>query len=353
MKKMILIGLPVLLLIIVGYRIATHGDVEGAKSIDDYQEKLGIPVTVETVKRSNLSLAKNFNGTIQGQMQADAIANTSEELLALPVKAGDRVRQGQVVAELDTDIASAMSLKYSQTKTALDDAEKDYARMKSLYEAGAISEQAFEKARVQRDIVSKNMDAASKLVKIEAPISGTVTHTFYKIGETVKSGSPVVRIAQLDEILIEISINEAEIAGIANGQTAVVSIAAYPNITFSGKLENLSLSADPATRSFMAWVRVENKELKLRPGMFAKVKLLVTAKENVLTISKDAMIKAESASSVFVVNSNKIAELREIEAGESSGALVEILAGLQEGEQVVVLGQNKLQQGVKVNVVNE
>lgn len=172
-----------------------------------------------------------------------------------------------------------------------------------------------------------------------------------KVGETVRTGQPVVRIAKLNQVLIEIDINETEIAGIKNGQEVQVFVAAYPNKQFAGILEGLSLSADPLTRAFRAWVRVPNKELLLRPGMFAKVKMTITTKEGVLTISKDAIFEKDNKSLVYVVNSKQVAELREVQIGARSGNRVEILSGLIENELVVVLGQNKLTPGKKVNIV--
>lgn len=351
MKRIITFGVLIVVLAIIGYRIATHGEEAAIKTIEDIQAEAGIPVVVEKVTRTTLEVTRNFTGSIQGAAQADAMANTTEDLIALFVKPGERVQKGQVVAELDADIASNMSLKYSQTKMAYEDARRNYERMQSLLEAGAVSQQMFEKAKLNYEIAERNYRAATKLIKIQAPISGTVTHIFYKVGETVRNGTPVVRIARLDEVLIELLIAETDIAGIANGQKAVVAVSAYPEKEFEGTLEQLSLSADPRTRSFTAWVRVENEGQLLRPGMFAKVRLLVDSRENALTISKDAVQQVDHKFFVYVVAQGQIAEERRIVPGASSGNLVEVIQGVQDGEQVVVLGQNKLTDGKKVKIV--
>lgn len=351
MKKIFGIGLVVLLFGVIGYRVLTHGEEPAIKDIDAFHAEMGIPVEVQAVQRENLTITRTFTGTIEGERQADAISNTTQKLVAVHVRAGDRVKAGQVVAELDTDIASNMTLRYSQSLANLEAAEKDLNRMKTLYKAGAVSEQAYDRVVLQHEISMKNYDAASKVVHIQAPISGIVTHVYFKEGETVHSGQPVAKIARLNEVLIEIDINETEIAGIQNGQGVLVTLAAYPNKQFKGRLEDLSLSADPVSRTFKAWVRVENSDLLLRPGMFAKIKVFVTAREGVLTISKDAIIEKENKKMVYVVNSEKVADLREVQMGETSGNLVEILSGLDENELVVVLGRTKLQPGKKVNVV--
>lgn len=351
MKKIILIGLPVVLLAIVGYRIASHGDVAGTKSIDAYRQEMGIPVVVVPVKSEPFVKTRVFTGTVEGARQADVLASTTEEVVALPVKIGERVHQGQVVAELDADISSAMALKYYQTRAAYVDAKRDYERMQSLFETGAISKQALEKARMQFEIAEKNWTAARKLVKVQAPFTGVVTDIFYEIGETAMNGTPIIRIARLDEVLIKLTISESEIAGIANDQMAIVSVSAYPHTTFQGRLERLSLSADPATRSFTAWVRVANPEQKLRPGMFATVKLHVETRPQTLTIPEDALVTENGGTVVFVVTEGDVAEKRSIHIGERSGERVEVLDGLKQGELVVVLGHNMLAGGEKVKRV--
>ncbi|MFQ5675652.1 MAG: efflux RND transporter periplasmic adaptor subunit [bacterium] len=351
MKKIVGIVLLVPFVGVIGYRVLTHGEEPAVKDIEAYQEELGIPVEIETVQRGNLTISRHFTGTIEGEQQADAIAKTTQKIISIPVKVGDDVKQGQIVAELDFDIASALSLRYQQSKASFEDAKRDYQRMKSLFEAGAVSEQALDKAKMALEIATRNFEAARKLVRIEAPISGTVTHIYYKAGETVSTGRPVVRIAKLNQVLIEIDINETEIAGIKNGQEALVSVPAYPDKTFRGKLQELSLSADPFTRSFKAWVRLQNPQQRLRPGMFAKVAVRVTSKKDVLTISKDAIIEKNGKKMVYVVTRDQVAELREIQSGQTSANRVEVLSGLNENDRVVVLGHNKLQPGGKVNIV--
>ncbi len=352
MKKFTTIALAALLLVLIGYRIVTHGEEPAIKDIDAYQAELGVPVEVERVLPADLMLSRHFTGTIEGASQADAIANTTQRIVAIPVKVGDTVQQGQMVAKLDFNIASNMSLRYRQTKAGFEDARRDYERMQSLYAAGAISQQALDKTKVGLEIARRNFEAATKLVKIEAPISGVVTHIYPQIGETIRSGMPVVRIATLDPVMIKIDINETEITGIERGQKASIEVAAYPGEAFPGVLENLSISADPRTRTFQAWVRTNNPEGKLKPGMFAKVEILVTAKKNVLTVSKDALVQEDGKEAIYVVSADSVAELREIKPGQGSGNRVEVISGLQENERVVVLGQNKLRPGRKVNIVN-
>ncbi|RMF59802.1 MAG: efflux RND transporter periplasmic adaptor subunit [Calditrichaeota bacterium] len=350
--KRIVIGVLALFLVgMVGYRVITHGEEPAVKDIDAYQAEMGIPVEVERVLPGTLTVSRNFTGTVEGARQADAIANATQKITAIPVEVGDAVEQGQVVAELDVDMASARSLRYRQSRATYEDAKRDYERMKSLFEAGAVSEQALDKAKLAYEIAARNFEAAKKLVKIEAPISGVVTRVYYKVGETAATGRPVVRVADLKEVLIKIDINETQISGIRNGQAVEVSVPAYPGRVFAGKLENLSLSADPRSRTFEGWVRVKNPEGLLRPGMFAKVAVHTAVMENVLTVAKDAIVEKDGKTWVYVIDEEEMARLREVQLGQESDNRVQVVAGLAPKEQVVVLGQNKLQPGRKVNVV--
>jgi len=352
MKKAVGVVLILLFFGMIGYRVLTHGEEPAVKDIDAYQEQLGIPVEIETIGRSDFIVSRHFTGTVKGERQADAIANTTQKIAAVLVKTGDTVRHGQVVVELDFDIASAMSLRYRQSKASFDNAKRDYDRLSGLFQAGAVSEQALDKAKMALEIAQRNFEAASKLVRIEAPISGTVTHVHYKVGETVRTGQPVVRVAELSEVLIEIDINETAIAGIKAGQTVQVTVPAYPHKRFSGVVEEISLSANPLTRTFRAWVRVPNSEHDLRPGMFAKVAIQVTSKQDVLTVAKDAVMRQDGQTVVYTVTADGVAELRQIEPGKTSGNRVEVVSGLNENDRVVVLGHNRLAPGKKVKVLS-
>ncbi|NIR50146.1 MAG: efflux RND transporter periplasmic adaptor subunit, partial [Aliifodinibius sp.] len=228
-----------------------------------------------------------------------------------------------------------------------------FERMKSLHEAGAISQQEFDKVELRYDIAQQDFQAARKIVHIVSPINGVVTHIYRKVGETVPMGKPVVRVARLDEVLIKLNIDETQIAGVQNGQEAIVTVAAYPNKEFTGYLENLSLSADPDSRTFQAWVRVDNEEFLLRPGMFAEVELLITTEENVLIVSKDALIEKDNASMVYVVTDQNVARAQEVSIGGNSGTQVRVVSGVLENDRVVVLGHNKLEDGKKVHIVSD
>jgi len=351
MKKLFGIALLVFVLGMIVYRVITHGEVEPVKSISQIQMEEGVPVEVAPVERKPLREVHHFTGTVEGIAQADAQAGMSQELRSILVHEGEFVREGQVVAELDVNSASAMVLRYVQAKASLDEAKRDYERKKSLYESGAISLSEFEKAKDNYEVAESNYRGAEKMVKIKAPIGGVVTHIFVKEGETVNAGTPIVRVAKLEEVLVQVNVNESEIAHLRPGQKAEISVAARPEMIFQGKVDRVSLSADPRTRTFAAWIRLANPQYGLRPGMFAKVKIFTEAKANVLTIPKDAVLRKGDQTLAFVVGEDRKATLCNVNLGISDGSLVEVREGLHEGQMVVVNGHNNLAEGARVKVV--
>jgi membrane fusion protein (multidrug efflux system) len=351
-KKYIAFGALGLLAVIVIYRIAGHGASDQVRSIESYQQELGVPVEVLELQRQDLVVTRDFSGTVEGVRQADAVAGTSQELIALHVSPGAEVAAGQVLAELDPDMAGNATLKFEQSRMALEDAYEDLERMQSLYDAGAISVQALEKATLRHAISQRDFEAARKLVYVTAPISGTVTHAFYKVGERVSSGKPIVRIADLDRVLVRIEVSETAIARIERGQDAAVTVPAYSGALFPGTLDYLALSADPVSRAFEARIIVDNPDHRLRPGMFAKVSLSVAAVRGALVVPRDALVESSGTWAVYVVGSDRVAALRPVVIGASAGTRVEVTEGLEPGDRVVVRGQSRLEPGVTVRLVD-
>ncbi|NIR50147.1 MAG: hypothetical protein GWN00_21170, partial [Aliifodinibius sp.] len=121
MKKYMGLGLIVLVIVLIAYRIITHGEETTIKSIDTYQQENGIPVEVQEVKRSDLIISRSFSGTIEGRDQADANTQTAQEVVSIPVQVGQFVKKGEVVARLDPDIGSNATLRYNQAKANYED----------------------------------------------------------------------------------------------------------------------------------------------------------------------------------------------------------------------------------------
>jgi len=346
MKRAIGILIVVIVVALVAYRVVTHGTGERPKSIPEIQQEVGVPVEVAAVERMTLRTSVTSSGMVEGLVQADAVAKLMEKLETIQVRVGDRVKEGQVLAAFNK---TAPTVRYEQTKVALEEAKRDHRRAKTLYESGAVALQAVEKAKMAYDVARLNVQAAEESIQLLAPISGVVTEVFYKEGETAHPGASVLRIARMDRMIAKVYVSEAEIGVVRERQDAVLTSSSFPGRTFSGTVTRVSLSTDPVIRTFPVWIEVSDRGA-LRPGMFVEARIFTQQRSDVLVLPADAILLKGDIPSVYVIE-EAISRLQVVEPGISEAGMVEIVSGVQEGDRVVVEGHNRLTEGEKVKVV--
>jgi len=183
---------------------------------------------------------------------------------------------------------------------------------------------------------------------IEAPIAGVVSCKNLDEGNMVSPGVCIVTLVQVDTVKVVVGVNERDIALVKEGRTrATVRVDAYSEVVFEGTVTRVSPVADEMTRTVEVEIHIPNPERRLKPGMFARVDLLLKEKKGVPAIPEDAVLRDEEKTYVYVVNNRK-AHRRTVKLGLSEGPLVEVVEGLKVGERVVTRGQRMLEEGVGV-----
>ena len=348
MKKLIPILFVAVVIILVGYRIATHAQTERVKSIGELQKENGVPVEVEPAKVTMLTKSLTFTGTVKGIKQSDATAKISEKIVDLKVEIGDHVEADEVIALLDE---TSPQIGYTQAGLALEDAMREYERMQALQVQGAVSQQMVEKTKLGYDIARANFEQVSELLEVTAPISGTVTHLFFMEGEAPPPDDPVATIANMKKIRVEMQTAQSYRNDLRTGQKAYIYLASKPGDKYEGKVERVSLSANAESRSFTVYVTADNPDNYLQPGVSVETEIVVTSRNESVAVHRDALIKERGKVFVFIANDRAIKT--EVRTGMESGSMVEVLSGLNTGDRVVVNGQNLLADGDLVQVVNE
>jgi RND family efflux transporter MFP subunit len=201
--------------------------------------------------------------------------------------------------------------------------------------------------------------------KITAPISGYVSNLAYEVGDMSTPQKPFVTINQIKTVQTKISVTERDLGQIKPGQRAEISVEAYPSDIFNGTVVNVSPVIDPITRTAQVEIKSDNADMRLKPGMFARVAIVTNELENVLTINKAATgkqtilkrfgdnlrdDKVVETYSCFIVRDGVALEVP-IEIGVESKTKYEVTKGLNEGDLVVVMGQNNLSDSTLVNIV--
>jgi membrane fusion protein (multidrug efflux system) len=218
----------------------------------------------------------------------------------------------------------------------------------------SVSKSDYDEARATLDNAEAAVAAKRALIekkRIRAPFAGRLGILRVDLGEYLTPGAAIVPLETLDPIFAEFNLPERELARITKGQAIEVRVQAYPQERFSGEITAIDPGVNVGNRSFRLQAVLANPDQRLRPGMFADVRVLLPQKEGVLTIPDTAISYAPYGDSVFLIEQQgekSTAVRRQIETGGTRGGRVEVLSGLSEGEQVVSAGHNKLRSGQSV-----
>ncbi len=276
-----------------------------------------------------------------------------------------------------------------QAKINRDNAEQNYQRMEKLFSEGAISAQQHDQAKWQYETAEAQYQSAKasyELVKkgaspedikvveaqvrqaqaalkiaetqldntiIRAPISGKVTSISVSPGEMVSAAIPLLVILDTSELYVRAGIAESDIASVQIGQQAEILIDAFPQKKFKGEIVTKGAAIDPTTKSVEIKIKIIEPEVEVPPGVFARVNILVKNNPEALIIPVTALTRKGDQLYVFVFNQGKgVVEKRAVVTGVTEGDRAEILEGVQEGEEIVVMGNLTLEDGDQVRVIN-
>ena len=401
-KKTIYISLAVLIIVIVALLAMSKSGVFGDK-------KKGKAVEIAAVKMATIVETVSATGKIQPEIEVKISSEVSGEIIALAVKEGQVVKKGDLLVKINPDLYTSGYKRtvagLSQTKAGLSQADAQYAeakanydRSKTLFDKGIISKMdwdkaiaAFEVSKASKQSAYFNVQSASATVNeakdnlgrttLFAPESGTISKLAVELGERVlgtqqMAGTEIMRVANLNNMEVEVDVNENDIVKISIGDSAKVAVDAYLKKEFKGIVTSISNSASTAltadqVTNFKVKIRiVKNSYADLlegkpaayspfRPGMTATVDIATTTKINVLNIPISAVvIKTDTLANkpleakdddksekplpksdkklecVFVKNGGK-ATIRIIKTGIQDDANIEILSGLKKGDVII------------------
>jgi len=307
-----------------------------------------VPVEVALIQRENLAVTKTYAGSLEGEEQANLVAKIPERVTAIKIRVGDRVSQGQICITLDK---SGSSSQYFQAAANFDNAKKTLERMKSLFDEGAISQQALDGAQTTFDVAKANFEGARNTVELSSPISGIVTAINVTMGDLASPGVVLATVARNDRMKVIFNLNETDVSDLAVGQKVQVIADSRPDAVAEGTISQLFKSADTRSRSFEVRAMFPNtKDHWFRPGMYVKVKSELSPRLNVLTVPNAAIQSYGDSRSVFTVRNGR-AFTTEVSLGVANDEKTEILNGLAERDTVVVVGAGDLQDSTFVSVV--
>ncbi len=271
----------------------------GCKRLQKAADQDVVPVQIMKVKLDDFKKALDYVGDIKAQDQAVVYPKVGGKIIEKIKKEGSAIKKDEVIAYIDRD------------------------------------EVGFE----------------FKKSPIESPLAGLVGRIYIDKGMAVSPQSPIALVVNIDNVRVELDIPEKFLPVIKLNQKAKINVDAYPDKVFEGKITEISPVVDLNTRTFPIEITILNNDHYLKPGMFARVKLIIEEKEQVPAIIKEAIIGKKPNAYVYVLNQD-IAYQRPVRLGIRQGPVYEVIEGLKKGESVVIMGQQKLHEGTKVSIQN-
>ena len=370
-------------------------------------EEKPVPVRVRTPASAEQPESVSVSGSVEGSRTVPLAFQVAGRVARVYVEEGDAVRAGQLLAELDaTDYRNALNAALGQAQAAEAVAKKavagprpeeveqaridferwqdEYQRMRFLFERKSLPandfrkvEAAYNAGRVRyemarqgtraEDIAAAEAQAKAAQAQVEvarkrledtrltAPSAGYIAQRRIEPGVMVAAGTPVLAVVDLDPVEVRVGVPEAEIGKVRHGAAAEIAVPSLGGRRFQGKVEKIGVAAEPTSRTYPVTIAVPNPERVLLAGMVAEARILGARTTRVLTIPGEAVVRDPQGVTLVYVYfpDRKRVYARRVELGAPVGRELEVRSGLRGDEQVVVAGQQKLREGMLVEVLED
>ena len=341
-----LITISALSLLLVGCGEAKK-DAKSEKkvtTIEEIQKVNGKPARVVKASTIKLTDVRSFSGTVEGSQQTNAVAKLGDPIAKINVRVGSKVRKDQVLAEF---AFTGDNTAYQQAKANIDMQEKTLARTKEVQAKGGVSQQTVDQLETQINVAKMNLETARRATLVLAPSSGTVTEVKHKVGEVPGVGGVMFTIANLDKVILKLNVTSSEIGFFKKGAKATIDLNGEK---IEGEVTLIPLAADKTTRFFPVEVTFKNKNRKLLPGMYLTAKLDAREVTGV-TVPTEAVVYSNGVNAVWIVDNEGNAKRRIVQLGVQTKNDIQINEGINEGDNVIVSGQSRMNDGDKVLIV--
>lgn len=300
-------------------------------------------VSVTTATRQLVPQTEVYASTIQAYATNNIASQTAGRIRKMNVEVGDFVTKGQVLAEMDR-------VQLDQAALQLKNSEDEYNRAKQLLEEGGVSQSSFESTELSYRVAKSNYDNLLENTSLAAPITGVVTARNYDVGDMYATSSPLYTIQQITPVKILVGVSEADYTKVKKGDKVTLTTDAIPDREFTGSVAIIYPTIDASSHTFTAEVHVKNEDRVLRPGMYTRI-TINTGDNNSIVVPEGAVVKQQGSGdrSVYTVENGEV-KINIVTLGRHLDGEYEILSGIEEGDEVITVGQSNLKAGQKVEV---
>jgi len=349
----------------LGKRVGRAWGTIDAVELSD-EEKDAIEIETVTASYKPLRSQLQAMGKVLAHPMKKAIVSYafSARISQIHVRIGDWVKAGQKLVTLQSEEVGTAKSEFYKAMADHELAKMNFEREKRLHDRGVGAGKNFLTAEAELKVSEANLDAAEKklhvlgftedqvktisethqinpIIILFAPIRGKIIENKATLGAMVDQETEILTILDPTVLCMDAEIYEKDIAKIRIGQEVEISVPAYPGETFVGKIRYISDVLNEETRTITIRSEVENKSYKLKPGMFADIKIILDSQSKALVLPKEAILDDKEYKIVFIkINEKYFPQVVEIGAKENN--LIEILSGIKEGDEVITKGNYQL-----------
>jgi membrane fusion protein (multidrug efflux system) len=320
-----------------------------------------VNVTAQPAMTQDWGVEVSAIGVLEARRGVDVTSSVAGQVQQIKFESGERVSQGQVLVQLDADVERA---NLSSAQASLRLAKANLARGESLRTSDNISKATLEQRQSEYEVAAAEVAAlAAQIDKkvIGAPFDGVLGIRKINVGQYLDAGNPIVNIQDLSKMLVNFSVSQKELSDLKVGQAIRMSTDAYPVRTFDGTISAIEPLINDETGMVEVQGTFDNPDGLLRPGMFAKLAILLPVRMQVVVVPQTAISYSLYGDFVYIAKEGKAetgeaittVDRRIVKSGERRNGLVIVEEGLKADEMVVTSGQLKLDSGTRVAIVKD
>lgn len=320
--------------------LVSCGKKEEAQTVTDRVEK----VKVQTLAKEEISREINLSVTLQGYETQNVAPSVTGKIEKIFVEEGDHVNKGDLLVRMDQMQLKTAKLQFANLGVEL-------ARVEKLLQSGSATQQQYDQLKLSYDQTKENLDFLEENIFVKAPFGGVVAAKNYEDGE-LYSGQPILVVTQISTLKAEIAVPEGYFPEVKKGMNLSLASEIYPGETFPATIESVFPTIDPSSHTFTVKARINNPGGKLRPGMYASARMDV-GNANAIVVPYQSVLKLQGSNDRYVfINRGGKADNVSVRMGQRFDDRVEIVSDeIQEGDQLVVVGQGRLVEGMTLEIV--
>ena len=326
------------------FAMALWASCSGGKDESAVGKKEDKPIVkLADVSARPVEQIQEYTATVEAEVKNNIVPQSPVRIERIWVEVGDRVNKGQKLVQMD-----AANLK--QLKLQLENQEIEFKRIDELYKVGGVSKSEWDASKMTLDVRRTSYRNLLENTTLVSPISGVITARNYDNGDMYSGGTPVLVVEQITPVKLLINVSETYFIKVKKGAPVSVKVDVYGDREFTGRISLVYPTIDPATRTFPVEIKLDNKDGKVRPGMFARATINFGTADHVV-VPDQAIVKQAGSGDryVFVYKDGKVT-YNKVELGRRMDTEYELISGVENHARVVIAGQARLLNDMEVEV---